>query len=69
MATVIMIAALVLNPIARRKRAARTSVAEVLTGSVSTSGTRGSNSPDKFDFELGDKSTVGGNLTKACSSC
>jgi len=69
MVTVIMIAALVLNPIARRKRAAQTSVEEVLTGSVLTSGIGGSDSPDKSDLEMGDKLPLGGNLAEAYSTC
>ncbi|KAF9780299.1 PQ loop repeat-domain-containing protein [Thelephora terrestris] len=55
----IVIAALVLNPMARRKRAARSSelvqVAEVPAVNVLTSGIGGSNPAEKSDLELGEK--------------
>ena len=56
MDTAIVIAALVLNPIARRKRTAETfgpleEVAEAPTTLSSSSG--GPNSPEKSDFESG----------------
>lgn len=59
MDTAIVIAALILNPIARRKRAARTpEVAEVQIVTVLTNGAGGSNSPERFDLELGDRPIV-----------
>ena len=72
MSSVIVIAALVLNPIARRKRTARTSelvqVAEAPTFNVLTSDTGGSDSRDKSDLELGEKQVVGGNLAQVPST-
>ena len=55
-----MIAALILNPIAKRKRAAGTAepvqVTEAPTASISGSGDL--NSPEKSDLESGDRSVV-----------
>lgn len=60
----IVIAALILNPIARRKRAAQVShpVPMVEAPTVSTGDTRGSNSPEKSDLESGRGLVVGGGL-------
>ena len=58
-----MIAALVLNPIARRKRAALVAEpAQVVTANSSTSGPGGSNSPEKSDLESGGSPVAGNNL-------
>lgn len=53
MDSAIVIAAIILNPIARRKRAAQTaqSVQVIDTPTASTSGTGGSNFPEKSDLE------------------
>lgn len=60
----IVVAALILNPIARRKRAAQASepvqVAEAPT--IYSSGTRDSNSPGKSDLESGARPAVGRDL-------
>lgn len=60
----IVIAALILNPIARRKRAAQVSdpVPTVEAPIVSAGDTGGSNSPEKFDLESGSRLVVGGSL-------
>jgi len=58
----VVIAALILNPIARRKRAARApelvQVIEAPIVRVLTKGAEGSNTPEKSDLELGDKPIV-----------
>ena len=70
MDTAIIIAALILNPIARRKRAALASEPVSMAGAspVSTSGTGGSNPPEKSDLGCGDRSTVGRNLVGVCGT-
>lgn len=64
MDTAIVIAALILNPIARRKRAAEAAepmqVVEVPV--ISTGGTGGPNSPEKSDLESGNSPVVDRNL-------
>jgi hypothetical protein len=67
----IVVAALILNPIARRKRAAQASeliqIAEAPTISTGTGGTEGSNPLEKSDLESGDRAAVavGRNLVGA----
>ena len=65
---VIITAALILNPIARRKRAARTSalvqVVEVPSVGILTSGIGSSDSAGESDLELGKKPTGSGNLAE-----
>jgi hypothetical protein len=63
----IVIAALILNPIARRKRAAQASEPVEIVGAPINS-TGGSNSPEESDFESGDRSTVGKNIAGGCGS-
>jgi len=60
----IVVAALILNPIARRKRAAEASVSVqiVETPTTPSSGFGGSNSPKKTDLELGGGPVVDKNL-------
>lgn len=65
----IIIAALVLNPIAKRKRSVQTSklvqVAEVPMVNILTSDAGDSGSPEKSDLELGENLIGGGNMTEA----
>jgi hypothetical protein len=59
-----VVAALILNPIARRKRAAEASVPVQIAEAPTTpsSGLGGSNSPEKSDLESGGVSAVDKNL-------
>lgn len=59
----IVVAAFILNPIARRKRAVQASepAAQMVEGpTISTSGSGGSNSPEKSDPESGNRPAMGG---------
>lgn len=60
----IVVAALILNPIARRKRAAEASVSVQITEAPTTSsiGFGGSNSPERTDLESAGGSAVDQNL-------
>ena len=60
----IVIAALILNPIARRKRASEASkdVQIALVPTASSNGFGGSNSPENADLESGSGPVVGGGL-------
>ena len=60
----IVIAALILNPIAKRKRAAEDSVSVQITEvpTISSSGFGGSNSPERADLESGGGPAVDKNL-------
>lgn len=70
MDTAIVIAALILNPIAKRKRAAQGSepvnIAEEPT--ISTSDTGSPSTPEKSDLESGDGPAVSRNLPGACGT-
>lgn len=63
MDSAIVVAALILNPIARRKRAAGAGEAvQVVEGPIaSASGPRDSSSPEKLDLELGDSPVANNN--------
>lgn len=62
MTLIIVVAALILNPIARRKRAAQTPghAQKAEMPMAPTNGTEGSDLSEKPDLELGDKSVVNG---------
>ena len=67
----IVIAALILNPIARRKRAAQASEPVIQMTEAPTNsngGTGGSNSPERSDLESGDRSVVGKKLARVYGS-
>ena len=70
MDTAVVIAALILNPIARRKRTTETfGPLEVAEGpTILSSGSGGPNSPEKSDFESGGGPVVNENLAWMCDS-